>query len=240
MATDSLTPTLHTKRFPGESDDYRRARDELLRAETELRALEGSVTTQRAALALGGEVPTDYAFEEWDTKAHAARGVQLSQLFQDGQDTLFVYSFMFIPGEQNLPLEVGCPACTSIIDAVDGQVRHVSQRISFAVEAKAPIERFQAHARTRGWQHARLLSSAGNTYRRDYHAEEASGEQLPVATVFVRRDGQIRHFWSSELFFVTPEPGQDPRHVDFLWPMWAILDRTPGGRGDFFPALSYP
>jgi predicted dithiol-disulfide oxidoreductase (DUF899 family) len=239
MATDSHTPALHTTRFPGETDDYREARDELLRAETELRALEGTVTARRAALPLGGEVPTDYTFEEWDAKAHAVRSVRLSQLFQDGQDALFLYSLMFIHGEHNLPLEVGCPLCTSIVDAIDGQAQHVSQRISFAVEAKAPIEHFQAHARTRGWQHARLLSSAENTYRRDYHAEDANSDQLPMATVFVRRDGRIRHFWSSELLFVAPEPGQDPRHVDFLWPMWAILDRTPGGRGDFLPALSY-
>jgi predicted dithiol-disulfide oxidoreductase (DUF899 family) len=29
------------------------------------------------------------------------------------------------------------------------------------------------------------------------------------------------------------------RFPDFLWPMWAILDNTPGGRGDFFPQLTY-
>jgi hypothetical protein len=31
MAPDGTAPTLHTQRFPGETDDYRRARDELLR-----------------------------------------------------------------------------------------------------------------------------------------------------------------------------------------------------------------
>jgi hypothetical protein len=29
-----------------------------------------------------------------------------------------------------------------------------------------------------------------------------------MATVFVRRDGEIRHFWSSELQKVPPDPGQ--------------------------------
>jgi hypothetical protein len=28
-----------------------------------------------------------------------------------------------------------------------------------------------------------------------------------------------------------PEPGQNPRHVDFAWPLWAVLDRTTEGRG---------
>jgi predicted dithiol-disulfide oxidoreductase (DUF899 family) len=119
-------------------------------------------------------------------------------------------------------------------------VPHLSQRINVAVEAKAPIEHFQAHARTLGWRHARLLSSANNTYRRDYHSEQDDGEQLPIATVFVKRDGRIYHVWSSELFFVAPDPGQDPRHVDFIWPLWAVLDRTPEGRGDWHPELTYP
>jgi len=237
---DTAGTALHTKTFPGETEQYRQARDELLRAEMDLRAREGAVAAQRQRLPLGGEVPSDYTFEGWDDKAHAVREVRLSQLFEDGTDTLLVYSFMFIPGEKGLSLEVGCPSCTSIIDAVDGQVPHLSQRISIAVEAKAPIERFQAHARTRGWRHARLLSSADNTYRRDYHAEQTDGEQLPIATVFVRREGRIHHVWSSELFFVPPDPGQDPRHVDFIWPLWAVLDRTPDGRGDWHPELTYP
>jgi predicted dithiol-disulfide oxidoreductase (DUF899 family) len=57
--------------------------------------------------------------------------------------------------------------------------------------------------------------------------------------VFVRRDGKIHHFWSSELFFVGGEDGNGPRHVDYMWPLWAMLDRTPGGRDDFHPALDY-
>jgi predicted dithiol-disulfide oxidoreductase (DUF899 family) len=147
---------------------------------------------------------------------------------------------MFIPGEKGLPLEQGCPSCTSIIDAVDGAARHLTQRINFAVVAKPSIEQFRAHAQARGWRHARLLSSAGNTYNRDYHAENPEGEQLPMATVFVRRGGKIHHMWSSELFVVPPDPGQDPRHVDFMWPMWKIFDATPDGRGkDWGAELDY-
>ena len=49
-------------RFPGESDEYRAARDALLEAELDLRRQVESVATQRRALPLGGEVPTDYDF----------------------------------------------------------------------------------------------------------------------------------------------------------------------------------
>jgi predicted dithiol-disulfide oxidoreductase (DUF899 family) len=33
--------------------------------------------------------------------------------------------------------------------------------------------------------------------------------------------------------------GLHPRHVDFMWPVWAMFDRTPEGRGDWNPALDY-
>jgi predicted dithiol-disulfide oxidoreductase (DUF899 family) len=220
-------------RFPGESEQYRRARDELLDAEVELRRQIEAVAARRRELPPGGEVPVDYPFEGVDGP------VRLSELFADGKDTLFLYSFMFLP-EDGEPLAYGCPSCTSIIDSIDGAARHVTQRINFAVCAKAPIEQFHAHAQARGWRHARLLSSAGNTYNRDYGSEAADGSQLPIATVFVRRDGRIHHFWSSELFDAPRDSGQHPRHVDFMWPIWAIFDCVPEGRGsDWNPQLDY-
>jgi predicted dithiol-disulfide oxidoreductase (DUF899 family) len=231
---------LHEVRFPGESDEYRLARNELLKAEVELRKQSEAVNAQRRALPLGGEVPTDYTFDEWGAGADAARPVLLSELFEDGKDTLFLYSHMFIPGKNGLPLEEGCPSCTSIIDAIDGEVPHITQRINFAVVAKVPIERFRSHAQARGWRHARLLSSARTAYNLDYQAEGTDASQFPMATVFARRSGKIHHVWSSELFLVPGDPGQDMRHVDFMWPLWSIFDRTPEGRGtDFMPLLDY-
>lgn len=227
-------------RFPGETSDYRKARDELLEAEMALRREAESVARQRRALPPGGQPPEDYRFEEWDAAACGTRAVRLSELFTDGTDSLVLYSFMFNPDGSGQPLRVACPLCTSMMDGLDGGLAHIAQRISFAVVAKAPIERFAAHARTRGWRNARLLSSAGTTYNRDYRAEASDAEQRPMATVFTRRDGMIRHFWSSELFLAPMEPGQAPRHVDFMWPLWAVLDLSPGGRGtDWYPRLAY-
>jgi predicted dithiol-disulfide oxidoreductase (DUF899 family) len=45
--------------FPGESEEYRSAREELLSAESELRRHEERVAAQRRALPLGGEVQSD-------------------------------------------------------------------------------------------------------------------------------------------------------------------------------------
>jgi predicted dithiol-disulfide oxidoreductase (DUF899 family) len=226
-------------RLPGESQEYRRARDELLRAEVALRQQEEQVAALRRALPLGGEVPEGYTFTEWDAAAGVAREVTLAELFGE-RDTLYLYSFMVVPREQGLPFEGPCPSCTSIIDAIDGELPHIAQRIAFAVAARTPIERFRAHGSTRGWRHARLLSTEGSTYSRAYGAEDADGGQWPIATVFTRRDGRIHHFWSSELWGAERPEGQGPRHVDYMWPLWAVLDRTPAGRDpEWVPALAY-
>jgi predicted dithiol-disulfide oxidoreductase (DUF899 family) len=120
--------------------------------------------------------------------------------------------------------------------------------------AKSPVQRLLDFAHERGWRHLRLLSTAGNTYDRDYYGDSTAlapamrkqqeftdGEEwdMPILNVF-RRDGQtIRHFWASELLYVPPEPGQEYRHNDLLDPVWNMLDDTPEGRGDFDPQLEY-
>ena len=105
--------------------------------------------------------------------------------------------------------------------------------------AKADPERIRNFARERGWAHLRLLSSRGNAYNRDYLAETPEGAQRPMLTVFHRDGDVIRHFWSSELFYAPWDPGQDPRHVGTLEPVWNLFDLTPEGRPDWNEQLSY-
>jgi predicted dithiol-disulfide oxidoreductase (DUF899 family) len=222
-------------RFPNESDDYRRARAELLEAEKRLRRVVEEVAALRRRLPPGGVVPEDYVFEELDL-SHPERGphrVKLSDSFGTKR-TLVVYSYMFGPKMAN-----ACPFCTSILDGLDGETPHVAQRAAFVVVAKNPVAKLRSIAEARRWKNLRLLSSAENTFNRDYHAENESGGQNPLLHVFTKQDGVVRHFWSSELLFAEPDPGQDPRHVDQLWPLWHLLDATPEGRGDFHPRLAY-
>src|ERR1700751_2472714 len=150
MADELQTP--HDFRFPGESDEYRRARNDLLNAEVDLRRQNERVAARRRRLPRGGSVGTDYAFEEWDEAAGAGSPVHLSELFEDGKDTLFLYSFMVVPREQGLPFVGPCPSCTSIIDGIDGAIPHITQRMSFAVESVAPIAAFREHGSSRGWR----------------------------------------------------------------------------------------
>jgi predicted dithiol-disulfide oxidoreductase (DUF899 family) len=102
--------------------------------------------------------------------------------------------------------------------------------MNFAVVAKAPLERVAAWARERGWRRLRVLSSAGNTYNRDYLAETDERDQMPMLNVFHRDGDTIRHFWGSELFYAPTDADQDPRHVGTLEAMWNLLDLTREGR----------
>jgi predicted dithiol-disulfide oxidoreductase (DUF899 family) len=238
-------------RFPGESGEYRRERNRLLEAEIELRRAIERVAAQRRALPPGGDVPEDYRFE---AAVGVAGEVGFSELFAPGKDTLAIYSFMFPRGSGDtrpgpaggetarLPLaETPCPSCTSILDSLDGAARHLAQRLNLAVVAKSDPGRIATFARERGWRHLRLLSSRNNTYNRDYHAETPEGEQMPVLNVFVRDGRRIRHWWATELLFASRDEGEEPRHVDSIWPIWNLLDMTPLGRGTEpdFPGLDY-
>jgi predicted dithiol-disulfide oxidoreductase (DUF899 family) len=225
--------------FPGESKRYRSARNALLRAEAKLRKHVEDVAALRRRLPLGGEIAQDYVFDEGGADladTQIVRQVRLSELFQPGRDTLVLYNFMYGP-----KMDHACPMCTSFLDALDGEARHLTQRVSLAVVARSPIQRIREHARSRGWRDFRLLSSAANTYNHDYHGENGEGGQLPTLNVFTRRKGKIFHFYSTELLFAKTERGQNSRHIDLVWPLWNVLDLTPEGRGkDWFPALQYP
>jgi predicted dithiol-disulfide oxidoreductase (DUF899 family) len=245
----SFAPTLHHIGFPNESAEYRRARNRLLEEEMELRRDIERVAALRRALPAGGEIREDYIFEMTADDGKPTR-VQLSQLFAPGKDTLAIYSFMYGP-ERERP----CPGCTHFLDGLDGAAEHIGQRVNLAVVAKSPLPRILAFAKERGWHRLRFLSTAGNTYDRDYYGDSTGlsaavreqqefkqGEEwdMPMLNVF-RRDGggAIRHFWGSEVLYVPPEAGQEYRHNDLLDPLWNMLDLTPEGRGNFHPQLNY-
>jgi predicted dithiol-disulfide oxidoreductase (DUF899 family) len=228
--------------FPGESAAYRAARDRLLEQEIELRRATEAVAAARRELPPGGVVPENYVFQGQGEDG-MSRDVRLSELFAPGRDSLVIYSFMFPrdPGDDRpgpeagqtalLPLVDGpCPSCVALLDQLDGAAEHVSPLVNFAVVARAPLTRVLNFGEERGWRRLRLLSSAGNTYNPDYLAETADGAQRPMLNVFHRDGATIRHFWGSELFYAPTEPGQDPRHVGTLEPVWNIFDLTPEGR----------
>jgi predicted dithiol-disulfide oxidoreductase (DUF899 family) len=238
--------------FPGESAQNRAARNRLLEQEIELRRAMEAVAAARRQLPPGGIVPEDYIFQGAGADG-APTDVRLSELFASEKDSLVIYNFMFPrgyggerPGPKTgqtalLPLAEGpCPSCVALLDQLDGATEHASQRINFAVVAKTPLPRLLTFAEERGWRHLRLLSSAANTYNRDYLGETADGSQVPMLNVFHRDGGTIRHFWGAELTYGPSDPGQDHRSVGTLEPLWNLFDLTPEGRpADWDEQLSY-
>src|ERR671911_1636554 len=134
--------------FPGESEEYRAARERLLEREVDLRREMEAVAAERRKLPPGGAVPEDYVFQGAGANG-TPTDVQLSELFATGRDSLVIYSFMFPrdPGDERpgpgsgetaqLPLVEGpCPSCTALLDQLDGAAEHAGLGLNLAVVAK--------------------------------------------------------------------------------------------------------
>ncbi len=75
--------------FPGESPEYRAARDRLLGLEIELRGATEAVAVARRELPPGGAVPEDYAFQGRGADGTPTE-VRLSKLFVPGKESLVI------------------------------------------------------------------------------------------------------------------------------------------------------
>ncbi len=229
---DALTPAAELAatnpiRHPNESEEYRRARQDLLVEEIELRRNMERVASLRRDLPLGGEVPTDYQFVAEDGSA-----VTLSGLFGE-HDTLVIYSYMFGPQR-----EAPCPMCTSMMGGFDHKIADVSRRVAIAFTARSPIDRLIEAKKARGWIDLPVYSDTAGDYTRDYVS--ADDADMPAYNVFTRRDGVVRHFWSEEIGGEMADPGQDPRGAVEMDPLWLLFDTVPEGRGgDWHPQLTY-
>jgi len=212
--------------YPNESAEYRAARNQLLVEEIELRRQLERVAAQRRALPAGGEIPQDFLLTS------ETGPVRFSSLFGDKR-TLLIYSMMYGP-QRPAP----CPMCTSFLNAWNGTAVNLRQRVAVAVTARSPIERLIDYKNQRGFTNLRFISDGSGEYTRTYvNPEDAD---VPGFSVFSRRDGIIRHFYSGEMSGAMADPGQDPRGAPDLDPLWLMLDLTPAGRGtDWYPKLDY-
>jgi predicted dithiol-disulfide oxidoreductase (DUF899 family) len=245
---------MKTVTFPNESTEYRAARERLLAKEIELRRAMEAVAAARRALPPGGLIPEDYVFDGLGHDGKAAK-IKFSDLFVPGKNSLIIYHFMFprMPQDHRAgPKDEGwaaglkredmpCPSCTALIDTFEGLAEHLEEAgYNFVVVAKTPLDRLLGFAKDRGWQRLRMLSAAGNNFKHDYHSETPEGYSLPIITVFHRYPDGIRHFWTSELTYLPPDPGQDSRQNGTIEVLWNMMDYTPEGRaGNWHEQLDY-
>lgn len=204
-------------RYPNESPDYRKARDDLLEEEKALIEKVRFVAEKRRQLPRGGKLKEDYTFQ-WANDGKVGQEVSLSELFGD-KPTLLLYNFMYGPGWDN-----PCPSCTSLMDGFDRTAFQVSHDAAFCGTAKAPAESINNWAHERGWTQINLVSGFGTTYQADYKCQgEDDDMQYPILNVFRKYGSEIFHFWGTEL---------QGNHLDTVWPYWNLMDFTPEGRPD--------
>jgi predicted dithiol-disulfide oxidoreductase (DUF899 family) len=212
--------------YPNESAEYRAARNALLSEEIELRRHIERVADQRRGLPPGGQLAKDFEF------VSESGSTSLSGLFSE-KDPLMVYSMMYGP-QRKAP----CPSCTSFLTAWNGIAVNLRERIAIVVTARSRIERLMEYRRQRGFGNLPFASDLSGEYTRTYvNSDDAD---VPGFSVFSRRDGVVRHFYSGEMSGAMADPGQDPRGGPDLDPLWLLLDLTPEGRGtDWYPKLEY-
>jgi predicted dithiol-disulfide oxidoreductase (DUF899 family) len=215
--------------FPGESAEYRRAREALLAEEIEVRRHLTRVTEQRRALPPGPVIRKNYRFKDEN-----AFEVGLLDLFGD-KDTLVTYFWMFGPQRER-----PCPMCTNWLGAVNGNATDIKQRVALKILGRSSVDRQFQFAQERGWRNLNFVQTIGDEYANDLGLINKDGSENPALVVY-RRDGDtVRLFWASEMRREMADPGQDPRDAPDVASLWSILDLTPEGRGTgWYPKLNY-
>ena len=186
---------LRQTNLSNESEEYLLKREELRRAEIDLRKERERVAELRRQLPQGPAVE-DYVFEEVSAKLDAGdtpvRKTRLSELFTSPDRSVVIYQFMF-GKKQTKP----CPMCTAWIDGFNGVAHHLAQNLDFAIVAAADLPSLRNHARERGWNRLRLLSAGPSTFKFDLGSEDKEGNQDSAISVFTRDgDGTIRHSYT--------------------------------------------
>jgi predicted dithiol-disulfide oxidoreductase (DUF899 family) len=224
---------MELSRLENESQEYRRKRDELRRAELELMRQRERVAALRRALPQD-TVVEDYAFVEGPRELSdgdaPAREVSLSELFSAPERALVIYHFMYGKAQQR-----PCPMCTMWIAGFNAVAPYLDENLDFAIAAAAELGSLRGFARERGWHNLRLLACGTSSFKHDLGSEDADGHQYPLVSVFtLGADRAVRHFYSGSAQL---DEGARERGIDLLSPVWHLLDLTPRARGDWYPSL---
>lgn len=215
--------------FPGETAEYRKAREALLAEEIEVRRHLTRVSEQRQALPPGPVIKNTYRFKDEN-----AFEVGLLDLFGD-KDTLVTYFWMYGPQRER-----PCPMCTNFLGALNGNAMDIKQRVALKVFGRSSVDRQFQFAQERGWRDLNFVQTVGDDYANDLGLINKDGSENPALVVFKRDGDTVRLFWASEMRMEMADPGQDPRGAPDIASLWNILDLTPGGRGtDWYPKLNY-
>ena len=207
--------------------EWTEARRRLLDEEKKLTRQRDALNAERRRLPMV-RVEKDYVFTGPDGPAH------LADLFGDhGQ--LIVQHVMFGPD-----WDAACPGCTADVDEMaDGLFTHLRSRdTEFVLVSRAPLDKLQAYAASRGWT-VPWYSSLGSDFNYDFQVTldrdrpqldynyrpvpealgDADSTELPGVSSFLRDGEQIYHTYSTFA-----------RGTDALGSSYSLLDLTAMGR----------
>ncbi len=236
-----------TEHRVGTREEWLAARNELLERENEHAGRSAELARERQELPWV-PVEKDYTFAtDEGTKT-------LAELF-DGRSQLLAYNVMFGPS-----YTAACPGCSNLADHLDSALVHLNHRdVTLLCFSRAPIDKLQAYKQRMGWTFPYV-----STYESDFPFDfelaitdeqvadseeiqtmlkdppewlqgwardvgttlESGMKENPSWIAFALDDGVVYHTY----FRAAPDH-------DFVVPYYEqLLDRTPKGRVDGFPA----
>jgi predicted dithiol-disulfide oxidoreductase (DUF899 family) len=192
--------------------EWQAAHDALLAKEKEATRARDALAAERRRLPRM-RIEKDYVFDGPEGE------VRLPELFE-GRTQLLLYHFMFGPNQ-----DAGCSGCSMFVDNV-GHLAHLHARdTSFALVARAPIEKLAAYKERMGWTIPWVSS-----FKSDFNVDFGVGPETPQEGVYqdgetfglsaFLRDGDDMY----RTYFTTA------RGVEALESVWTLLDLTPLGR----------
>jgi predicted dithiol-disulfide oxidoreductase (DUF899 family) len=194
------------------AEEWQAARDALLVKEKEATRARDALAAERRRLPRV-RIDKDYRFDAPNGNA------TLLDLFE-GRRQLLLYHFMFGPNQ-----DAGCDGCSMFVDQI-GHLAHLHARdASFALVARAPIDKLDAYRKRMGWTIPWYSS-----FESDFNVDFGVGPETPREGVY--QDGEsfglsvfLRD--SEEIYrtyFTTA------RGAEALGSVWTFLDLTPLGR----------
>ncbi len=199
-------------------EEWTEARKRLLQREKELTRARDALNADRRRLPMVA-IDKPYTFQGADGP------VSLADLFE-GRRQLVVQHVMFDPD-----WDAACGGCTAGVDELSpGLIAHLHSRdTTYALVSRAPLEKLQAYAASRGWT-LPWYSSFGSEFNYDFHVTldrsvapiefiyRGSSEQ-PGMSCFLRDGDRIFHTYSTFA-----------RGTEQLGGSYAVLDMTALGR----------
>ncbi|EUC01139.1 protein of unknown function DUF899 thioredoxin family protein [Rhizobium sp. CF080] len=209
------------------SEEWLKARLELLAAEKEFTRQRDALTRRRMAMPWE-QVEKSYRFEGPDGE------LSLEDFF-DGRSQLIVYHLMFAPD-----WEEACKSCSFWADNFDGIPIHLNHRdVTFVAISRAPLAKIDAYKKRMGWSFP-WFSSHGSDFNFDYQVSvkpedlakggayynykvqpSNASEEVGISVFCRNESGEVFHTYSCY-----------SRGVDMLNGAYHFLDLVPKGRDE--------